>query len=129
MSSVQTPPPAQFPSSPDGFYWNGTQWVPPGADPQGAVRPASVAQQPAYPQQFAPPIKAVRGRQKLIARAQPLLPPGEEIRQIFVAGTHGIGPFLPLMLLGVLPGMLIFALSTRNFIVAVTPDGIFVLDC
>ncbi len=65
----------------------------------------------------------------MIERTQPLLPPGAQIRHILIAGTKGIWLFIGLLLLGILPGALIFLLINRNRILAVTQDEIFVLDC
>ena len=66
----------------------------------------------------------------MIERAQALLPPGAQIRQIFPAGTKGIGLFVVLaLLLAIVPGALLFALINRNRLIAVTADAIYVLDC
>ena len=65
----------------------------------------------------------------MIERTQALLPPGTQIRHMVIGSTRGIWLLMGLMLLGILPGALIFVLINRNRIVAVTQAEIFVLDC
>jgi len=122
--------PDQVVRSPDGaFYWDGTQWIGTAVGPRAAT-PGAGTPGAGTPGAGAPPVKAPRGRQQMIDRAEPLLPPGAQIRQIFPAGTKGIGLFVALvLLLAILPGALLFALINRNRLIAVTQDAIYVLDC
>ena len=90
--------------------------------------------QPGYPQWASQPAKPTRGKQRMIDRAQPLLPPGTQIRQIIPAGTKRPMPVFiwPFFLLGVLPGFLlliVYNMTITNRMLVVTPDAIYVLDC
>ncbi len=81
-----------------------------------------------------PTVKVSRGKQRLIDRVQPLLPPGAQVRQVIPAGTkRSMPPFIwPFFLLGVLPGFLlliVYNMTITNRLLVVTPDGIYVLDC
>jgi hypothetical protein len=84
---------------------------------------------------MAPPkVKMPRVKRRLTERTQPLLPPGTEIRQIVYAGTKRPMPWFiwPFFLLGVLPGfllLLLYTLTIKGRVLAVTRDTIYVLDC
>jgi hypothetical protein len=110
MTNVQLASSDPYPHVPvGGPYGNGTQWA-------------------------GPPAKMSRGKQRLIDRVQPLLPPGTQVRQVIPAGTkRSMPPFLwPFFLLGVLPGFLLmiaYNMTITNRLLVVTPDGIYVLDC
>jgi len=140
MSNAQLPQPNQYPRSPDGsHYWNGTAWIPAQAPPQPPAAGKTAAAPsgpppPAYLPLATPAVKVSRTKHRMIERAQPLLPPGTEIRQIIFAGTRRPMPWYiwPFFLLGVLPGFLIliiYAMTTKGRVLAVTPDTIYVLDC
>jgi hypothetical protein len=91
----------------------------------------STVQYPAQYGQASPrPVAVTRAKRQMIERAKPLLPPGAEVRQIFLAGTKGVGLFILLaVLLAIVPGALLFALLNQNRLIAITDDAIYVLDC
>jgi hypothetical protein len=76
----------------------------------------------------APPSQTNKTKQRLIERAQPFLPPGTQIRQIFGGETRSPVLFIGLLFLAILPGAIIFMLINRNRIIAVTQDAIYVLS-
>ena len=70
-----------------------------------------------------------RRKQRAIERAQPLLPPGTQIRQIIGTQTGSPLLYILLMLLAILPGALIFLAISKNRWIVVAQDAIYVLDC
>lgn len=133
-------------------YWNGTTWtsyvsdrglmvtdseVPPptspagahtGGPPVGSPAPALAAR--ADPGFTRPRSTMSKKKRRMIERAEPLLPSGTQIRQIVTASTRS--PFLWIglaILLAILPGTLVFAMISKNRMIAVSQDAIYVLDC
>ena len=70
-----------------------------------------------------------RRRQRMINSAEPFLPGGTQIQQIFLAQTQSHWLFAGLMCLAILPGALVFMLINEYRMIAVTPDAIYILDC
>lgn len=94
-------------------------------------QPKMGSPQPGQPQFASPPsARAQKQSERLRTAAAPLLPPGTTIRQCFEAETRSpwlfIAMALPLALIG---AALVFIAINRNRVIAVTDNGIYVLDC
>jgi len=100
-------------------YWDGVAWTDSVTDD---------GKQTTDPVSQAPPSQTNKTKQRLIERAQPFLPPGTQIRQIFGGETRSPVLFIGLLFLAILPGAIIFMLINRNRIIAVTQDAIYVLS-
>jgi len=67
-------------------------------------------------------------RDKLRERAQPFLEPGERIEQVFIAQATSPWWVIPLVLIAIVPGLLLYyALVFKPVVVAVTDRAIVVL--
>jgi Protein of unknown function (DUF2510) len=139
------PPPGWYPDSTvsgQQRYWDGRAWTEHTAPTAGPNRPtpsppAQGSQGPearlavATPTPTPTPTSSVaRKRQRAIEQAQPLLPPGTRIRQIISAQTGSPLLYIVLMLLlAILPGALLFLAISKNRLIVVAADAIYVLDC
>ena len=101
-------------------YWDGAAWTDSVTDD---------GKQTTDPLPQAPPQKTNKKKQRLIERAQPVLPAGTEIRQIFSATTRSPYLLFGLMFLFILPGAIIFWTINRGRMIAITKDAIYVLNC
>jgi hypothetical protein len=69
-------------------------------------------------------------KRRMIERAEPLLPSGTQIRQIVTASTRSPVLWIGLLiLLAILPGAFVLTIISKNRIIAVSQDAIYVLDC
>jgi hypothetical protein len=101
------------------------QQIPPPPPPPVSGRPGV----PGPPTQTAPtrPTKAESLHVGLVKRAQPLLPPGTRIRQIFLAGT--LSPKATAVLCITIIGAPVAMLINHQRMIAVADDAIYVLKC
>jgi hypothetical protein len=133
-------------------YWNGTTWTSYVSDRGLMVTDSEVpsptspadARTGGRPVESPAPASAARAdpgftrtrstmskkKRRMIERAEPLLPSGTQIRQIVTASTRSPVLWIGLViLLAILPGALVFTMISKNRIIAVSQDAIYVLDC